>query len=515
MISKPTPYPLSVFHAAALVLFLGSCSADESGLLPGGACEDEIDRTERPLSFHASMEAEVSTRSDAATRADAATTTATALETGTLAVYRTKDNDYTALSNIPYTWNDDTKSWQSAAPTDKTKTIYVDHRDAKVYAYYPHNPDQTGTIFNLSMARNSPATTMLYAAKQTVNNRTPATFQMKSGYSRVTFRITNSNLPAYRITKATVTFASAVNTKGTIDIGVAPPTTTTTTSNTANTYDFSLSTSDTIYKTGIHTSKYDDTCDLLMIPGQPLPKMTFTIELSMPGATSKFAQTSATISENTLVIGNMVQGKQYIVPLYLSGSETTLGGTVPVLSTEKDKVHGEDKLTAFTLPPVTVAEGLNVATGNLYYYESVQISKAQNPNFVLDGGEKNYWYCFSGRSGKMWPEKDQTPTNTFSNPTTTNDLCKRLGPNWSCPTAAQLQRLAGLTKTYKSYTEDKTAQNGWWIGTGEADTTKNIFLQNGTYLAMDDGYLTVNSSNITYQAGTTTGFIRCVSDKSY
>lgn len=112
-------------------------------------------------------------------------------------------------------------------PPDKAKTIYVNHQDADVYAYYPYNSAQgSSTTFNLAMGRNTPDATMLYSATQKVNNRTAlATFAMKSGYSRITFRLLNMNLPYCLIKSASVTFGSAMKTQGTIDISAATPTT--------------------------------------------------------------------------------------------------------------------------------------------------------------------------------------------------------------------------------------------------------------------------------------------------
>lgn len=494
MIQSPVQLTKQVLLAGAVFL-LGGCSATDTGEWP----EDRTDTTERPLTVCAQMEAEVVTRA------------ASALETGTMAVFRKTTNGYAALNNIPYTWDAATKSWKSADADDKDKTIYVDHRDAQVYAYYPYNPSQgSSTTFSLAMGRNTPAKTMLYSASQTVNNRTAlASFAMKSGYSRVTFRIQNTNLPSYRITKAAVSFVSAVKSQGTIDISATTPTTTAG-STTVSSFDFGLAAGDSIYDSGIGTGQYDETADLLMIPGQSLPTMTFTIELSMPGASTKYATISATIPAAT-VSGSLIQGKQYIIPLLLSGTTITFNQTVPPLGdiTDTDP-FGEDKLTAYTLPPVTV-NGVNVATGNLYFYESELISSAQNPNYVLDG--KNNWYCFAGRSGKMWPEKDKTATNTF---TSSTERCERLGSNWYCPSAADLQALAAATRSGRvSYSESSTTAYGYWIGATSANKTTAIFLQEGNYVAKDGGYLQVNSSGITFQSGSVTGYVRCMSTQQY
>lgn len=485
---------------AGFALLLGACTADSDSPVSGA------DTTERPLTVTAQLDAEVETRA------------ATALETGTLAVYRKATNGYEELSNIPYTWDSADKEWKSADATDKAKTVYVNHQDAEVYAYYPYdNARGTNTVFNLTMKRNTPTDIMLYSATQKVNNRTSlATFAMKSGYARLTFRLLNMNLPYCLIQKATATFGGAVKTEGTIDISAATPTTAVGAA-TASTYTFPLSDADSIYKTGIATGKWDETLDLLMIPRQTVPQITFTVELKLSGMLSN-ASTSVTIPAGT-ISGNLAQGKQYIIPLLVKGTTISLSNKVPVIgdNSEKDP-YGEDKLTAYTLPPVTLAEGLNVATGNLYYYVSKIISTSQNPNYTLDGNT-NRWYCFAARDGKMWVEKDAT--NVTSSFATGSEYCSRIGPNWRMPTGEELQKIASLPQTPGSCNDSGTGTiNGVWVGNYEPakDSYQDsaVFFTSGNYISSDGGSLSVTTSGITYNAsGATTGSVRCVSDTKY
>lgn len=492
---------------AGFALLLSACTADADGPVP----EADVDTTERPLTVTAQLEAEVETR--------AASTTTSALETGTLAVFRKTTNGYAALNNIPYVWDTTDKKWKSANAADKAKTIYVNHQNAEVYAYYPYKSAQgSSTTFNLTMGRNTPDATMLYSATQNVNNRTAlATFAMKSGYSRITFRLLNMNLPYCLIKSASVTFGSAMKTQGTIDISAATPTTTATTV-TNNSYSFSL-TADSIYKTGIGTGKWDETLDLLMIPGQSVPQMTISVQLTLSGMLSN-ATTSVTIPSSA-ISGNLVQGKQYIIPLLVKGTTISFDSNkVPDIGANTDKdPYGEDKLTAYTLPPVALAPNLNVATGNLYYYTSAIISTAQNPNYVLDG-DVNNWYCFAARNGKMWVEKDKSATSTFSG---TSDLCARLGTNWRMPTKAELQQISTLTQKAGSCNDSGTGSvDGVWVGNYDSSLTDvnyqttAVFFTPGIYISSDGGYLTVSKTSISYSAsGATTGSVRCVSTQKY
>ncbi|WP_373168194.1 fimbrillin family protein [Bacteroides cellulosilyticus] len=489
---------------AGFALLLGACTSETDGLFPGG----ETDTTERPLTVTAQLDAEVETRA----------TTATALETGTMAVYRKATNGYAALNNIPYTWNSTDKKWKSADAADKAKTIYVNHQDAEVYAYYPYDSGRgTNTSFNLAMGRNTPSATMLYSSTQKVNNRTAlATFAMKSGYSRITFRLLNMNLPYCLIKSASVTFGSAMKTQGTIDISAATPTTAAG-SATIGSYTFPLTAADSIYSSGIGTGQWDETLDLLMIPGQAMPQMTISVQLTLSGMLAN-ASTSVTIPAGT--IGTLVQGKQYIIPLLVKGTTISFASNkVPGIGANTDKAPwGEDKLTAYTLPPVTLADGLNVATGNLYYYTSKLIRTSQNPNYTVDGA--NNWYCFAARNGKQWVEKDQggSLVSSFS---TTNDRCPRLGTNWRMPTKAELQTIASLTKTAGSCNDSGTgAVSGVWVGSynsGQGNYQKSaVFFTQGTYVSSDGGYLTVTTSGITYSAsGAASGLVRCVSTQKY
>ena len=497
-------YHTSQLWVAGFALLLSACTAETDGPVPGS----EVDTTERPLTVTAQLEAEVETRA----------TTATALETGTLAVFRKTTNGYAALNNIPYTWNATDKKWKSANAADKAKTIYVNHQDAEVYAYYPYKSAQgSSTTFNLAMARNTPDATMLYSATQTVNNRAGlATFAMKSGYSRITFRLMNKNLPYCLIKSASVSFTSAVKTQGTIDISAATPTTTLG-SAAANSYTFPLSEADSINSLGIGTGQWDETLDLLMIPGQSVPQMTITVQLKLSGMLSD-ATTSVTIPTGT-ISGNLVQGKQYIIPFLVKGTTISFDSKqVPVIGDNTDQdPYGEDKLNAYTLPPVTLADGLNVATGNLYYYKSAIISSSKNPNYELDG-DVNNWYCFAARNGWQWVEKDQSATNTFS---TTDTRCARLGTNWHMPTKAELQQISNLSNIAGTCNDSDTgAKSGVWVGSYNSSQGHYqklaVFFTPGTYISSDGRSLTVTASSITYnESGATSGLVRCVSTQKY
>lgn len=486
------------------LIFLSACSADKTGEVTG-----EIDTTERPLTIAARMETEVTTR----------TTTVTTIKDGSIGVFRTTTNGYDALNNIPYTWNAYEERWISADVTDKTKTVYVDYRDADIYAYYPYDPFQTGSTFALSMKRYTPESAIFYAQMQQVNNRTGSvTFAMKPGYSRITFRVLNRNLSNCIIQKFKIDFDSNVNTTGSIDISTANPSADSPASP-ITTYDFLLSSTDSIYNIGIEKGKWDETVDLLMIPGQSIPEMTITAQLTLKDMMNNSVTTSVTIPSGA--IGeNLIQGRQYIIPLIIQGTAIIFDtNKVPGLGANTDKdPYNDNELTAYTLPPVKLSENLQVATGNLYYYTSKLIAASKNPNYILDG--VNNWYCFAARNGQMWPEINSTANYEFAFSPTMDDYCKRINTHWKMPTGAQLQELADLPYQLGTCDDGGTVVSGYWIGTykpEEGSRQKNaIFLTEGKYLDNNDGYLLIVGPGApTYKSSDAplNSFIRCVIDK--
>lgn len=479
---------------AGFILFLSACGDETGGLT------NEVDTTERLLIVAAQMHTEVMTR------------TATELKEGSIGVFRKTANGYGALNNVCYTWNNTTQRWESA------DEIYVDNRNAEVYAYYPYSSSRdNNTVFNLSMQRYTPETAIeFYSGTQQVNNSTAlVNFAMKSGYSRITFRLLNKNLSACRIKQFKIDFNSNIKADGSIDISTANPTVSST-ATTVATYSIGLTDNDSIYKTGIDPGQTDETIDLLMIPEQNMPDININVLIDN-------APASVTIPASAFS-GALEQGKQYIIPLIIVQGGTAITfdtKQIPGLgpNTVKDP-YEDNKLTVYTLPPVILSENLQIATGNLYYYESQIINANKNPNYSLDG--KNNWYRFATRNGQMWTgpgEENVILYNKFTYTPSMSDYCQRVGSNWKIPTGIQLQELSSLAKINGTCNDGGSNVSGWWIGaynTGDASYQKNaIFLTNGTYLASDNGYLTVNGSGVTYTASVApaNSFIRCINSK--
>lgn len=506
MIRKNQKYNPSVWMAATvaagILLFLAGCSDMQEPI--------EVDGFPVPVEIEtASLTGEVETR----------TSDVKKLEQGSIGLYRTAENDYAAIDNTPYSYTEG--KWTSADPEDKAKTIFVDHREATLYGYYPYalTPDANGTVFNLSLKRFTEKDALFYTGDMTniTNRNTALKMQLKPAYSRLTFRLKNYNLPDCVISSMTITpTASGATfiTDGTIDIHHATPTVTQGIA-TATKYEFPFKTAgadadadaiaaaDSITVKGIATGQTDETMDMLWIP-QNLSGIKITIVLHFNG---EDVNTTPSL-ENTLYVDipsskltALAQGTQHIIPLLVKG--TTISGSVtkPTLTVvEAYDPFEENKLTSYTLPPVDV-NGVYVATGNVFSYYHSTLAQT--------------WYTFSGKSGGVFGGSRVT---TFTQAQVNNaDPCQEVGPNWHTPSAEQLKTIMNArTGSRTSLTDWNTTNYGWYVGVANS-TTGVFFAENYKYLSRDGGYLSVTSTGMTYaeSAGTSSYTVRCVSDIKY
>lgn len=504
MMRKNQKYNPSVWMAATMaagiLLLLAGCSDTQEPI--------EVDGFPVPVEIEtASLTGEVETRASDVKN----------LEQGSIGLYRTKDNDYAAIDNTPYSYTEG--KWTSADPADEIKTIFVDHRNATLYGYYPYapTPDANGTVFNLSLKRFTEVDALFYTGDMTniTNRNTALKMQLKPAYSRLTFRLKNYNLPDCVISSMTITPTTAGNTfitDGTIDIHHATPTVTKGTT-TITEYEFPFKTAgenadaatiaaaDSITVKGIATGQTDETMDMLWIP-QNLSGIKITIVLHFNGesVTPETANTlSVTIPSSSL--SALQQGTQHIIPLLVKG--TTISGSVtkPTLTViDAYDPFEENKLTSYTLPPVEV-NGVYVATGNVFCYH----------HDLLD----QIWYTFSGKSGGVFGGSRVT---TFTQAQVNSaDPCQEVGPNWHTPSAEQLKTIMNAKTGSRTSLKDwGTTNSGWYVGVANS-TTGVFFAENYKYLSRDGGYLNVTSTGMTYEesAGTSAYTIRCVSDIKY
>lgn len=484
--------PLAAAMAAGMMLFLAGCS-DTQGPV-------EITGFSVPVEIQAaSIAAEVETRASDVKN----------LEQGSIGLCRTADNDYAPLDNIPYSYADG--KWASADVTDNTRTVFVDHRSATLYGYYPYSatPDATGTVFNLSLKRFTEADALFYTGDITgvTNRNTALKMQLKPAYSRLTFRLKNYNLPDCVISSMTLTPTSGTfTTDGTIDIHAAGPSVSKGSTTTAS-YAFPFVTAgdaaDSITVKGIATGQWDETMDMLWIP-QTLSGFKVTIHLHFNGEdidTTPTADNTVSVTIPSSSLSALQQGTQHIIPLLVKG--TTISGSVtqPTLTViDAYDPFEENKLTSYTLPPVDV-NGVYVATGNVFsYYDNMLLQT---------------WYTFSGKSGGVFGASRVT---TFTQAQVKNaDPCQEVGPNWHTPSAEQLKTIMNAKTGSRTSLKDwGTTNSGWYVGVANS-TTGVFFAENYKYLSRDGGYLNVTSTGMTYEesAGTSSYTIRCVSDIKY
>lgn len=508
MMRKNQKYNPSVWMAATvaagILLFLAGCSDTQEPI--------EVDGFPVPVEIEtASLTGEVETRASDVKN----------LEQGSIGLYRTADNDYAPIDNTPYSYTEG--KWTSAAPTDKAKTIFVDHRNATLYGYYPYaaTPDANGTVFNLSLKRFTEADALFYTGDMTniTNRNTALKMQLKPAYSRLTFRLKNYNLPDCVISSMTITpTIGTFITDGTIDIHHTTPTVTKG-STTITEYKFPFKTAggnagdatiaaDSITVKGIATGQTDETMDMLWIP-QNLSGIKITIVLHFNGedvdTTPSLNNTvSVTISQDKL--SQLQQGTQHIIPLLVKG--TTISGsiTMPSLSVvEAYDPFEEDKITSYTLPPVDV-NGVYVATGNVFCYHHDLLNQI--------------WYTFSGKAGGVFGSATGRVNSFTQVEVNSADPCQKVGPNWRTPTRDQLKAIEAVKVGNRSQVSDRgTTSYGWYVGA--PNSTDGVFFAEGyKYLSCDGGYLNVTSSSgISYvdaiESPSTKYTVRCVSDTKY
>lgn len=252
--------------------------------------------------------------------------------------------------------------------------------------------------------------------------------------------------------------------------------------------------------------------DLMMIPTTLSDDVTMTVTV---GESSDNTSTmSASIPADDFN-GKLTAGNIYNLSARIKGSTITFSttGEVPSLGTNIEELpFGIDKLPAYILPPVYLGAGLNVATGNLYYYESALIDPALNPNYDSVTG-KNYWYSFASRTGEMWVEDGATAMNIFP-VKGANDACSSMGDGWDPLPPSMMNKFNEWKRKHESYVENGITASGWWVSSnGSIDKSSAIFLQDGVYtdgsgsnivFRVDDSGIAMDTSG-----SATEGFMRC------
>lgn len=211
----------------------------------------------------------------------------------TMGIFRTAHNGYSQLNNICYTFDAKTGKWMSNDQADATKTVYLDHRIAKLCAVYPYQTENlTGAVLQMSgIKRYTEIDNLGLSPQVTANNDKIAAFTVYPIYSRLSLLLENKGNRPCIISDVTFSVLSgSFKTTASLDLNADKPTLNLSQSSGVTLYKFPLVDSgvtvDSIAVKGIAASRSDATIDMLWIP-QSLEGMTVTITLRWDGDAQK------------------------------------------------------------------------------------------------------------------------------------------------------------------------------------------------------------------------------------
>lgn len=168
--------------------------------------EDSLGVTASALSFASATIPVSATRSAAVTN-------------GSLVMYRSTDNGYTARSNVKYAYNSSSSSWTASDP------VLLSSANAGIYGYYPYGvsciTDETDPAsVTLTSQKYDPDQDFCYLPKTFLNNSSSnITLNMKRAYAKITFIITHesSYSGACKITNINISH-SGIKKSGTLNM---------------------------------------------------------------------------------------------------------------------------------------------------------------------------------------------------------------------------------------------------------------------------------------------------------
>lgn len=430
---------------------------------------------------------------------------------------------YSKMENVRYQYKrPDTESPYAWSPYDDASNIRLHPTTlADIAAYYPYNASPlmvTGKegVINLSAAiRKNASQDLWYNHFLASGTNYKKNLSLGHAYCRMKITILKDgvtdtkNLYSLKISggrASTTSTTDGIFSTGTLDMFSGTYTGDTQDYTPVN--DISANT----YPITNDASTTKAVFDLMMIPTTLSGDVTMTVTV---GESSDNVSTMSASIPAVDFGGKLTAGNIYNLSARIKGSTITFStkGEVPSLDPKEEFPFGIDKLPAYILPPVTIGTGLYVATGNLYYYESALIDPALNPNYDPVTGN-NYWYCFAGRTGKMWVEDGATAIYNFSKEEAAN-ACSSMGDGWLITPPAAMNTFNTLKRTHVSYTENGITTSGWWISIqNPTDTDPAIFLQDGHYQTSGAVYR-VDGEGIVYEnnPSITEGFIRCYCTK--
>lgn len=230
------------------------------------------------------------------------------ISSGSMGVFRTSANGYTAQYNSQYTYN---SGWKP------NTTVYVGGANATLCAYYPYNAvtfTANSTTCTLTAQKYDAAKDLCYAKTggAAVCNKTPnATFAMTRAYSRLKLSIkrhATNYVGNCNITNVNIKHSTGTNffVSRTLDISTG----TNGGSATAGGWTYALN-------TGNMAANATNTAYDVLVPPQPVSG-GLTITLTIDGVNRAITVPSAQFSNN------LTAGQQYTISLIITDAEIVL-----------------------------------------------------------------------------------------------------------------------------------------------------------------------------------------------
>lgn len=271
-------------------------------------------------------------------------TRASVLKTGEIGIYRAASEGYEVMNNVNYKYDATTSTWLP----DATGGIYVDHRDATLFAYYPYTSTPPGNgVFQLNACRRPTVPdrpTYFSGTTPKVNNRETAwTFYLKPVYTQLGLLIRNENLSTAVIKKLEITSGTGwMSLGGKINVWGAEPTVVPD-EQVSTPFSYPFVQSDKIYSEGLVAGK-TIALPLYCIPQVLSGGLTIKIQFELP-ATGQVVATSVNIPQKSLK--KLEMGYSYVINLLIKGVQLLFDtNSFPDYVVDSDGgkylIHGED-----------------------------------------------------------------------------------------------------------------------------------------------------------------------------
>ena len=373
-----------------------------------------------------------------------------------MGVFRIKDDQYTALDNVEYTYSSYTGKWTSTAP------ILVGVQATNLCAYYPYNSVTftTGTTATLEASKYEEGKDVSYAtsAGSTVTNQNPkATFAMKHAYARIKLAIKRSEDKFNgKCNISTVNLRNNSNffVKKNLNISTGEY------DGSAEDGGWTCSLESGDMSAGSTNNAYD-----VLVPPQSV-NTGLTITLVVDGV-----ERSATISAD-LFSSNLKAGTQYSISLLLTDLEVIPSSNVTIIAWKADNTNLNNEFEA-TVSSTTInvpASEINLGGTTCSQSDKEQLAKLTWAGGNLKSSDNTERYGYTPLQTQYGYYYTWNSTYTGDNSRTGIDPCTLLsesmyGSGWRTPGKVELEMLSRCT-------DNKFTNGGMWF----MNNSKGLFL---------------------------------------